>query len=298
MRKRRVDLRRMFLNLQSRMVMQLTMNKENVLHYGIIGDATELCWLKMLDTYLPKRYQVAKALVLDSRGQTSDQIDIVIFDRQYSPFLLHHEGVTYVPAESVYAVIEVKQNLARTTLIEAGFKAASVRGLHRTSAPIPHAGGLYEPRDLFPILGGIVALDGPAEGGLGKLFPKWLAGLGKESRVDVGCVLKAGAFDVQYAAAAAGKKTEDERGAVSGEPVDSSTLRGTACAAAPARGAASQRVPCPSLGAGPVIKTSGQEEALIFFFLSLLERLQGLATVPAIKFGEYRKALGNEGAQR
>jgi hypothetical protein len=40
-----------------------------------------------------------------------------------------------------------------------------------------------------------------------------------------------------------------------------------------------------------VIKTSGQEEALIFFFLSLLERLQGLATVPAIKFDAYVSAL-------
>ena len=40
----------------------------------------------------------------------------------------------------------------------------------------------------------------------------------------------------------------------------------------------------------PVIKASGKEEALIFFFLSLLERLQGLATAPAIMFGEYMKA--------
>ena len=47
-------------------------------------------------------------------------------------------------------------------------------------------------------------------------------------------------------------------------------------------------------GTGPVIKMSGREEALVSFFLSLLERLQGLATAPAMMFGEYKKALGGD----
>jgi hypothetical protein len=32
----------------------------------------------------------------------------------------------------------------------------------------------------------------------------------------------------------------------------------------------------------------------VSFFLSLLERLQGLATAPAMMFGEYKKALGRD----
>jgi len=54
--KRRVDLRRLFLGLQEKMILSLRMAKENVSHKGIVGDATELCWLEMLQTYLPKRY--------------------------------------------------------------------------------------------------------------------------------------------------------------------------------------------------------------------------------------------------
>lgn len=60
--------------------------------------------------------------------------------------------------ESVYAVIEAKQNLTRANIIYAGRKAASVRRLHRTSAPIVHAGGTYPiVREPFPIIAGIVS---------------------------------------------------------------------------------------------------------------------------------------------
>jgi hypothetical protein len=65
----------------------------------------------LLDTYLPKRYQVATAHVVDSEGNFSDQIDVVVFDRQYSPFIFSYQGQTIIPAESVYGVFEAKQTL-------------------------------------------------------------------------------------------------------------------------------------------------------------------------------------------
>src|ERR1700730_13104061 len=71
-------------------------------HPGTKGDASEHVWLQLLTTYLPKRYHAAKAHVVDSQGQFSDQIDVVIFDRQYSPFIFEYEGQTVIPAESVY----------------------------------------------------------------------------------------------------------------------------------------------------------------------------------------------------
>ena len=73
------------------------------------GDASERVWLELLQTYLPSRYKSEKAHVVDSNGVFSDQIDVVIFDRQYSPFIFHYEGQIVVPAESVYALFEAKQ---------------------------------------------------------------------------------------------------------------------------------------------------------------------------------------------
>ncbi|CAD0299356.1 DUF6602 domain-containing protein [Xanthomonas hortorum] len=105
------------------------------------GDASEQVWIKLLNTYLPKRYVVSKAHVVDSDGNFSQQIDIVVHDRQYSPFVFSYQGVHYVPAESVYAVFEAKQEINAETMSYAQIKAESVRKLVRTSMPVPTVDG-------------------------------------------------------------------------------------------------------------------------------------------------------------
>src|SRR5712691_1172214 len=82
-------------------------------HPGTKGDASEAVWLELLQTYLPHRYQAATAHVVDSNGTFSEQIDVVVFDRQYSPFIFHYQGQIISPAESVYAVFEAKQAINR-----------------------------------------------------------------------------------------------------------------------------------------------------------------------------------------
>ena len=117
-------------------------------HPGVKGDASEEVWVKLLSDYLPKRYQAATAHVVDSKGTFSDQIDVVVFDRQYSPFIFKFEGQTIIPAESVYGVFEAKQTINASLVKYAQDKIASVRRLHRTSLPIPHAGGTYPPKQI------------------------------------------------------------------------------------------------------------------------------------------------------
>ena len=46
-----------------------------------------------------------------ARAAFSEQIDIVVFDRQYSPFMGSYEDQTIVPAEIVYALFEAKQTM-------------------------------------------------------------------------------------------------------------------------------------------------------------------------------------------
>src|SRR6201999_3278630 len=120
---------------------KLAIVRKNFAHPGTKGDANEQVWIELLDTYLPKRYQAAKAHVVDSNGQFSQQMDVVVFDRQYSPFIFTYQGQTIVPAESVYAVFEAKQSINAERIDYARKKVASVRRLHRTSLPIPYARG-------------------------------------------------------------------------------------------------------------------------------------------------------------
>lgn len=193
---KRVNLRRIFLGLQAEMIAKLQTARRNIHHPGTKGDVSENSWLKMLETYLPRRYAVQKAIVVDSEGSVSEAIDIVVFDRHFSPFLFHQEGVCYIPAESVYAVFEVKQKFDKTNLEYAAKKAASVRRLKRTSTSFAHSGGVNKPVRPKEILAGLLALTSEWKSGLGDSFNGLVKGLPKESRLNLGCVLKTGSFEL------------------------------------------------------------------------------------------------------
>src|SRR6185437_10945142 len=98
-------------------------------HASSMGAATEHQWLDLLRKYLPRRYRCAPAFVIDSAGRRSRQIDVAIFDNLYSPPLFPHDSGQHVPAESVYAVFEVKPTISKQWIRDAAEKAASVRSL-------------------------------------------------------------------------------------------------------------------------------------------------------------------------
>ncbi len=188
---------------------RLTTARKAIAHPGAKGDASETIWLELLGTYLPQRYRAASAHVVDSKGSFSEQIDVVIFDRQYSPFIFEHAGQKIIPAESVYAVFEAKQTVDAALVEYAQTKVASVRTLHRTSLPIPYAGGTYPPKPLSPILGGILALESDWSPPLGSPLRAALERCTDEGRLDFGCVAAHGVFQVEsdgsYSIAAEGK---------------------------------------------------------------------------------------------
>ncbi len=163
-------------------------------HPGTKGDASERVWLELLQTYLPQRYQAATAHVVDSKGEFSDQIDVVVFDRQYSPFIFNYEGQTIVPAESVYAVFEAKQTANAAQVRYAREKVASVRSLYRTSLPIPYAKGTYPAKPLIPIYGGLLTFESDWSSPLGQHFRDALGNGRGNDRLDIGCVAAHGYF--------------------------------------------------------------------------------------------------------
>jgi hypothetical protein len=158
------------------------------------GDASEGIWLELFQNYLPHRYRAANALVVDSLGTFSEQIDVLVFDRQYSPFIFVYEGQTIVPAESVYAAFEAKQTITAPLVDYSKRKIASVRKLHRTSLPIPHAGGTYPAKIPSHIVGGILTLESGWTPPLGESLTEALAGGDKEGNLDLGCVAAHGTF--------------------------------------------------------------------------------------------------------
>src|SRR3954467_9697482 len=144
-------LQRAFASEQTCLVAKLR-SSDRIVHDGDRGEVNEQYFIEVLRNYLPNRYTVHKATILDSVGQVSDSIDVVVHDRQYTPTLLDSESHRYIPAEAVYAVFECKPKVDKGYLQYAGKKAESVRKLKRTSVPIPHAGGEpYPPKRHFDI---------------------------------------------------------------------------------------------------------------------------------------------------
>lgn len=145
----------LFLGLQEKMLASLGVNKI-VGHPTDKGDISEEEWRNFFKKYLPTRYSVAKATVVDSTGETSDQIDLVIYDNYYSPLVFEESGVTYIPAESVFAVFEIKQNLNEEHLIYSFDKFDSVRRLKRTSVHINQMNETVAKKMIKPIFGGLL----------------------------------------------------------------------------------------------------------------------------------------------
>lgn len=193
----KVNLQKLFDELQTELLAKLNVGK-TISHSTAKGDDTEINWLEVLQS-LPVRYDVERGFVVDSDGQLSQQIDAIVYDRYYSPLILRRDSTIYVPAESVYAVLEVKQDLSKETLEYAGGKAKSVRELNRISAPIRLIDGSLKRKDnLPPILAGIMATRSAWNPPFGTSFVDVLNGLDMNSKLDLGIALKNGSFDCTY----------------------------------------------------------------------------------------------------
>ena len=188
-------LKNFFNCLQEGMCSKLNITNSIHKHPVAKGDSTEIKWSDWLKEYLPKRYSVEKAFIIDYQGNISEQIDIVIFDKQYTPFIFNDNGALYIPAESVYAVLEVKQNLNKQKLEYAAKKAASVRKLCRTSAPVVHIEGISAPKEPHKILSGILALYSDWVNDSVKI-DEHLSVLSDEQMINLGCIAQEYAFCV------------------------------------------------------------------------------------------------------
>lgn len=262
----KINIAELFKGLQNQMVAQLNTNREFIQHPGSKGDSLENVWIEWLRKYLPNRYCVDKAIVVDSEGYLSHQIDLVIYDQQYTPFVFNQNGVLYIPAEGVYAVFEVKPDFKgsvdkKNFIKYAGEKIESVRKLKRTSVDIINAGVLHKPRPFTKIIGGILASTNTRSKKTIESHLKKLSGL---QTIEMGCAVGYGSFYVNY------KGSEDvENGNYEGRILNYYSEREF-----------------------EKVTFSSKENSLVTFFLQLTRYLQqAVGTVAAIDLNAYAKSV-------
>lgn len=266
----KIDIGLLFQGLQKQMVAQLNTNRQFITHPGSKGDSLEDVWITWLQTYLPNRYCVDKAVVIDCTGHLSHQIDLVIYDQQYTPFVFKQNGIQYIPAEGVYAVFEVKPdlqgNVGDQSFFEyTGEKIESVRRLKRTSVDIINAGKGVPPRALTKILGGILASTNSFTHSNNNTIESHLKGLTGLRSIELGCAVDYGSFCMNYIG-------EEDIGNVNlQERIRDYYLNRTF----------------------DKVTFSNKDNSLVTFFLQLTRYLQqSIGTVAAIDLNEYAKAVG------
>lgn len=261
--KKMIDLRNLFHGLQEQMLTSLNVNRMFIEHPGSKGDATEQHWIEFLRAYLPERYKVDKAIVIDSTGNVSEQMDVVIYDAIYTPFIFKQDGFMYIPAESVYAVFEVKQDV-KGYIGYAAKKIESVRKLKRTSISMVASGITKPARPLTKIIGGILTTTSSYKEN-GRVI-KQLEELKGLQTLDLGCLCDAGSFYVDY------KETV---------PKDIDPITDNFKYIEQVYESREVKE----------IEFSNKEVSLFTFFLQLVSYLKSIGTVAAIDINEYLKAI-------
>lgn len=152
---KKINIENLFSALDEEMHQKLSSKIDEIYHPTAKGTETELNWIGLLRNYLPVRYSIDSGFVVDHEGNISEQIDIIIYDRHFTPFIFRGENVVYIPAEGIYAVFEVRPKLSKANYDYAVKKLNSVKGLKRTSASFVHILG-KDKKDLFDVIGGIL----------------------------------------------------------------------------------------------------------------------------------------------
>lgn len=261
--KKMIDLRNLFHGLQEQMLTSLNVNRMFIGHPGSKGDATEQHWIEFLRAYLPERYKVDKAIVIDSTGNVSEQMDVVIYDAIYTPFIFKQDGFMYIPAESVYAVFEVKQDV-KGYIEYAAKKIESVRKLKRTSISMVASGITKPARPLTKIIGGILTTTSSYKEN--DRVIKQLEELKGLQTLDLGCLCDVGSFYVDY------KETV---------PKDIDPITDNCKYIEQVYESREVKE----------IEFSNKEVSLFTFFLQLVSYLKSIGTVAAIDINAYLKAI-------
>lgn len=95
-----------YVNMEKSIVEQLNFNVE---HGTTIGGFREEIWKKLFQSIVPKKFSIERSVfIIDSKGNVSNEVDLAIFDEQYTPYIFKYGTLKFIPIEAVAVVIECK----------------------------------------------------------------------------------------------------------------------------------------------------------------------------------------------
>lgn len=126
-----MNIKEIFDEVSDQMKSDFIKAQKSLSHAGLKGDANEETVKKFLRQYLPKVLDITTGMLVDSDGNQSRQLDIIICDSSKTPIFFQSGETRVIPIECAYAVIEVKAFLDKTELEKSLENMLSVKSLSK-----------------------------------------------------------------------------------------------------------------------------------------------------------------------
>jgi hypothetical protein len=126
-------------------------------HPGERGALVERGFLEVLSNHIPEGFGVTSGFVVDSLGNASRQIDIIVYSKAMTPFVFRG-AISVIPIECVIMALEIKSHINSEAIKDAAQKGTSIKKLSRSAftTPWPFAGDITDesvPKPQFVIAG-------------------------------------------------------------------------------------------------------------------------------------------------
>ncbi|QDR78920.1 DUF6602 domain-containing protein [Sporomusa termitida] len=93
-------------DLNRKMVNELNLSS---IHGGLTGHCREEMWLNFFRGIIPQKFSLAQGvIIIDAYGNASREVDIAVYDEQYTPYVFRYNMLKFIPIEAVAVVIECK----------------------------------------------------------------------------------------------------------------------------------------------------------------------------------------------
>lgn len=101
------DIKENYLKMERELVTQLNYNVTN--HDLTAGTYREEIWADFFRRIVPKKFNIERSVfIIDSNENISKEVDIAIYDEQYTPYIFNYGLIKFIPIEAVAAVVQCK----------------------------------------------------------------------------------------------------------------------------------------------------------------------------------------------
>ena len=111
------DIKENYLKMERELVTQLNYNVTN--HQLTAGSYREEIWADFFKRIVPKKFNIARSVfIIDSNQNVSKEVDIAIYDGQYTPYIFNYGLIKFIPVEAVAATVQCKSGKLVTKILK------------------------------------------------------------------------------------------------------------------------------------------------------------------------------------